>query len=61
MNQKSKNSVKNRWDSVGIFTCACECVWVGGVVVCYWVCMCEWYIVHVCVKVHAQGIVLTGC
>ena len=27
MNQKSKNKVKNRWDCVGIFTCAlCMCV-----------------------------------
>ena len=28
MNQELKNSVKNLWNSIGIFKCACECVWV---------------------------------
>ena len=39
MNQKSKNTVKNRWDCVGIFTCACKCVCVC-VCLCACVCLC---------------------
>ena len=42
---KSKNTVKNRWECVEIFTCACECVCV--IVVYYCVCICKWYIVYV--------------
>ena len=71
MNRKSKNTVKNRWDFVGIFTCACDCVCVRArarayvfvwVIVAYYrVYMCEWYIVHVYMKVHAQRVVITGC
>ena len=36
INRKSKNTVKNRWDCVEIFTCVCECV-----CVCVPVCVCE--------------------
>ena len=67
MNRKLKNTVKNRWDCVGIFTCACVCVCVRahvhlcGLLFCIFVCMCKWYIVHVYVKVHVQHVVLTGC
>ena len=75
MNQKSKNTVKNYWDCVGIFTRVCDCVSMsacvrvrvcvcvcGGVIVAhYYVCMSEWHIVHVYVKVHAQRVVFTGC
>ena len=73
MNRKSKNTVKNRWDCVGFFTCACMyvcmyvcvsvcvCVFVWVIVAYYCVCMCKRYIVGVYVKVHAQRVVLTGC
>ena len=75
MNRKSKNTVKNRCDFVGNFTCDCKCACVNVcayvcVCVCvflwvavayYCVCMCEWYIWHECMKVHAQCVVFTGC
>ncbi len=53
MNQKLKNTVKKRWDCVGIFTCACEsvrvclCVFVWVILLCVYVlvvysaCVCE--------------------
>ena len=59
MNQKSKNTVKNRWDCVGIFTCVSICVGYSYLLLC--VCMCEWYIGHVHVKVCAPRVVFTGC
>ena len=66
MNRKSKNTAKNRWDCIGIFTCACMCVYVcvcvcvfvWVIVAYYCVCMCKWYILHVYVMLHAQRVVL---
>ena len=59
MNQKSKNTVKNRWDCVGIFTGACGCACGGSCVLLY---VYVWVVYSVCVymKVHAQRIVFTG-
>ena len=65
MNRKSKNTVKNKWDFVGIYTCDSKCVsvcvymWV--IVTYYCVCMWEWYIMHVYVKVNPPRVVFTGC
>ena len=50
INRKSKNTVKNSWDCIEIFTCDCG----GGIVAYYCVCMCKWCIEYVYVKVHAQ-------
>ena len=63
MNQKSKNTAKNRWDFIGIFTCdyKCVCVWmrVWGVIVGYYcVCMCDRYIVHAYVKYMRSALFL---
>ena len=56
--ENRKNTVKNRWDFVGIFTCDCEC---GSVCVCGCVCVIvAYYCVYVCEKVQTQCIVLTG-
>ena len=44
------------WNCVEIFTCACECVCVGGVIVAYYcVWMCKGCLVYVYVKIHAQS------
>ena len=46
-NEKSKNTFKNRWDCVEIFTSACECVCVF-----VYVCFCVGYsCVLLCVNV----------
>ena len=37
------------------------CVFVWVIVAYYCVCMCESYLVHVYVKVHALCVVFTGC
>ena len=48
--KKSKNTVKNRWDCVQIFMCAC----VGVIVAYYCKWMCKWALVYVYMKIHAQ-------
>ena len=61
-----ENTVKNRWDLVGIFTRDCKYVSVCGcvrefmwvIVAYYCVCMCGWHIVYV--KVQTQRVVFTG-
>ena len=62
--KKSKNAVKNRWDCVEIFMCACVCVcvcvwasvcvfvWIIVAYYCSW--MCKWCLAYVYVKIHAQ-------
>ena len=65
MIRKSKNTVKNRWDFVGIFTCAYDCVcvsvYVWVIVTYYGIRMCKWFIVNVYLSLHAQRVVFTGC
>ena len=51
--KKSKNTVKNRWDCVQIFMCACECVW-GVIDAYYCVWTYKWCLVYVCEKIHTQ-------
>ena len=55
--KKLKKTVKNRWDCVEIFMCACEClsmrvfVWVIVVYYCVW--MSKWCLVYVYVKIYS--------
>ena len=51
MNRKSKNTVKNRWDFVGILTCACVCVRVCVCVgyICVLLCVYVWVVYCACV------------
>ena len=61
--ENRKNTVKNRWDFVGIFTCDCKCVSVCGclcgLLLRIIVCICGWHIVYVYAKVQMQCVFLT--
>ena len=55
--QKSLGLCRNLY--VCLWVCVRVCVWVfvWDIIAYYYVCTCEWYIVHVYVMVHAQHIV----